>query len=122
MCNCTTIEDYLKRHIRYNHLICKDDIIEKLYQLHYPPEKKTIATQTDITWVEGEEHTRSQTSQHGQNEDFSDDDVGMDDGRVGDWEGADDDGFDGEEEVLCPACGDVEDGTAMIACDLCDKW
>ena len=27
-----------------------------------------------------------------------------------------------EDEVLCPACGDADDRTSMIACDLCDKW
>ena len=36
MCNCMTIEEYLKRHIRYNHLISKAEIIDKLYDLHYP--------------------------------------------------------------------------------------
>ena len=29
---------------------------------------------------------------------------------------------DNDEEVICPACGDVEDGTPMVACAVCDSW
>ena len=46
MCNCMTIEEYLKRHIRYNHLISKEEIIDKLYNLHYPKNFVTVGTQT----------------------------------------------------------------------------
>ena len=47
MCNCMTIEEYLKRHIRYNHLISKDEIVDKLYSLHYPSQAVSVATQTE---------------------------------------------------------------------------
>ena len=46
MCNCMTIEEYLKRHIRYNHLISKEEIIDKLYNLHYPKNFVSVGTQT----------------------------------------------------------------------------
>jgi len=118
MCNCTTIEDYLKRHIRYNHLICKDDIIEKLYQLHYPPENCTISTQTDVTWVHGDKYKKEKYVEQDEQEYYSDG-GGMDDAIE---DHGMDNGQSDEEEVLCPACGDVEDGTPMIACDLCDRW
>ena len=49
MCNCMTIEEYLKRHIRYNHLISKEEIIDKLYHLHYPNNFQTVSTQTTAT-------------------------------------------------------------------------
>ena len=47
MCNCMTIEEYLKRHIKYNHLITNEEILEKLYNLHYPNNFTTIACQTE---------------------------------------------------------------------------
>ena len=54
MCNCMTIEEYLKRHIRYNHLISKEEIIDKLYNLHYPANFVSVGTQTQ---TDGEEDT-----------------------------------------------------------------
>ena len=107
MCDCTTIEDYLKRHIRYNHLINKDEIIEILYQLHYPSEKTSIGTQTDDTWVKEDNNRRRNKSK---------------DWDGGGWEDGTEDFSEEEDEVLCPACGDADDRTSMIACDLCDKW
>ena len=47
MCNCMTIEEYLKRHIKYNHLITNEEILEKLYNLHYPNNFTTTASQTE---------------------------------------------------------------------------
>ena len=112
MCNCMTIEEYLKRHIRYNHLISKDEIIDKLYNLHYPSESVSVATQTtsvsiaeplksDRNGFDGPAASKSpKTRSKGEPS----------------KEGED------EEEVLCPACGDIEDGTPMVACAVCDSW
>ena len=123
MCNCMTIEEYLKRHIRYNHLISKEDIIDKLYNLHYPTQSVSESTQTSVTWIDDLEHRgnskddpdkgkKIRPKHRHQREVESDDDD-----QYKPHHGGDDD-----EEVLCPACGDVEDGTPMIACDLCDRW
>jgi len=123
MCNCMTIEEYLKRHIRYNHLISKEDIIDKLYNLHYPTQSENVSTQTSVTWIDDLE-------QRGNSKDDPDkgkkirpkfrhqrDAESDDNDQYKPHHGGDDD-----EEVLCPACGDVEDGTPMIACDQCDRW
>eukprot|EP00092_Neocalanus_flemingeri_P013914 GFUD01015009.1.p1 GENE.GFUD01015009.1~~GFUD01015009.1.p1 ORF type:complete len:1844 (+),score=612.96 GFUD01015009.1:251-5782(+) len=125
MCNCMTIEEYLKRHIRYNHLISKEDIIDKLYNLHYPTQSVSVSTQTSVVWIDDLEHRgnpkddpdkgkKIRPKHRHQREVDSDDNDRYKDGP--------NHGGDDEEEVLCPACGDVEDGTPMIACDLCDRW
>ena len=51
-----TIEEYLKRHIRYNHLISKEEIIDKLYNLHYPANFVSVGTQTSAEGEEEEYH------------------------------------------------------------------
>jgi len=143
MCNCMTIEEYLKRHIRYNHLISKEEIIDKLYNLHYPSKSNNISTQTPGSWssgdiVRGESASqfshkgkeRVSSKSHQGRSSYSDDDEPGYSRRDSPQKGnrispknrkgravSDD-----EEEVLCPACGDVEDGSPMIACDLCDRW
>jgi len=128
MCNCMTIEEYLKRHIRYNHLISKEDIIDKLYNLHYPTQSASVSTQTSVTWIDDLEHRgnpkddpdkgkKIRPKHRHQRDVESDDNDHYKDGSMLHNHGGDD-----EEEVLCPACGDVEDGTPMIACDLCDRW
>jgi hypothetical protein len=109
MCNCMTIEEYLKRHIRYNHLISKDEIIDKLYNLHYPPENVSVSTQTSTVSIT--------EPPNGTQDDSEDPKKPMGKGR-----GRADQLKDDDEEVLCPACGDVEDGTPMVACAVCDSW
>merc|ERR1712180_12469 len=109
MCNCMTIEEYLKRHIRYNHLISKDEIIDKLYNLHYPPQQVSVYTQTTSVTSAPEPNKRDDFDRHKKpilkNRIKTEKIVEADD-----------------EEVLCPACGDVEDGTPMVACGVCDSW
>ena len=105
MCNCMTIEEYLKRHIRYNHLISKDEIIDKLYKLHYPPESVSVSTQTTAVSVS--------SPYKGKHDDFDD---------TTPREKVPKKVVEDDEEVLCPACGDVEDGTPMVACAVCDSW
>ena len=61
MCNCMTIEEYLKRHIRYNHLISKEEIIDKLYNLHYPANFVSVGTQTETS---GEEYVARKENQN----------------------------------------------------------
>ena len=111
MCNCMTIEEYLKRHIRYNHLISKDEIIDKLYNLHYPPENASVATQTSAASI---------SSSPKKSRDNEDDDRRPSGKSRARGEPSKD--LLDDEEVLCPACGDVEDGTPMVACGVCDSW
>jgi len=131
-----TIEEYLKRHIRYNHLISKEEIIDKLYNLHYPPHSKSVSSQTSSSWTsdfdKGGRYPDA-GSPKGKGRIHPKDRPGR--GRVDSDEEDNRDSHNGgrrlqkesrkpsdEEEVLCPACGDVEDGTPMIACDICDRW
>jgi len=51
MCNCATFESYLKKHIQYNHMIHRHNIVDILYKLHYPTELCCVQTQTANTWV-----------------------------------------------------------------------
>jgi len=122
MCNCMTIEEYLKRHIRYNHLISKEDIIDKLYNLHYPTQSVSVSTQTSVIWVDDSEPRSNSKDDPDKGKKispkFRNYEPESDDDRFKPHPG----GGDDEEEVLCPACGDVEDGTPMIACDVCDRW
>lgn len=111
MCNCMTIEEYLKRHIRYNHLISKDEIIDKLYNLHYPPESNSVSTQTTAVSVSSPGKTRRD------DDDDQKKPIPKNRGKGQPQKEVEDD-----EEVLCPACGDVEDGTPMVACGVCDSW
>jgi len=122
MCNCMTIEEYLKRHIRYNHLISKEDIIDKLYNLHYPTQSASVSTQTSVTWIDDLDHRANSKDDPDKGKKIRPkyrpkQEVQSDDNDQYKPHHGDDD-----EEVLCPACGDVEDGTPMIACDLCDRW
>ena len=112
MCNCMTIEEYLKRHIRYNHLISKDEIIDKLYNLHYPSESVSVATQTETVSISA--------PLKGSGNDF--DEPGVSSTPKTRNKGDTSKDADNDEEVICPACGDVEDGTPMVACAVCDSW
>ena len=147
MCGCTTTSGYLRSHIRFNHLINKEFLVDKMYGMHYPT-LCSSATQTDISWVRKQ---RSGLLDPGGNGDLvtaqdeaeqrvedvgggGQEEVRDSGGQGGDHVGEDSDGGaeegpgdvedspgEPEDEVLCPACGDVEDGTAMIACELCDR-
>ena len=112
MCNCMTIEKYLKRHIRYNHLISKDEIIDKLYNLHYPSESVSVSTQTEAVSISA--------PLKGTGNDF--DEPGVSSTPKTRNKGDTSKDADNDEEVICPACGDVEDGTPMVACAVCDSW
>ena len=107
-----TIEEYLKRHIRYNHLISKDEIIDKLYNLHYPSESVSVATQTTAVSI-------TEPLKGDNRDDFGGPGVSTPKTRS---KGEPSKDAEDDEEVLCPACGDIEDGTPMVACAVCDSW
>ncbi len=50
LCGINTAEAYLKRHIRFNHIINNDSILDYMLQLHQP-ERNSISVQTTITWI-----------------------------------------------------------------------
>ena len=50
LCGINTAQAYLKRHIRFNHIINNDSILEYMIRLH-EPDLNSIAVQTSITWV-----------------------------------------------------------------------
>ena len=98
--------------------------MDKMYQLHNPSQT-SVSSQTNISWV------------HRQTEYFTEEEEGRKDPEkeehddvviVGAQEEEEDgeDGVDvldgeGDDEVTCPGCGEVEDGTAMIGCKQCDR-
>ena len=43
LCETKTLEDILRTHIQFNHMIQKESIVDMMFQLHYPPvSEKTI--------------------------------------------------------------------------------
>ena len=45
LCECSTLEESLKTHIQYNHMIYKEQILTVLYDLHYPPLDQVVLTE-----------------------------------------------------------------------------
>ena len=45
LCECSTLEESLKTHIQYNHMIYKEQILTVLYELHYPPLDQIVLTE-----------------------------------------------------------------------------
>ena len=45
LCECSTLEESLKTHIQYNHMIYKEQILTVLYDLHYPPLDQIVLTE-----------------------------------------------------------------------------
>ena len=50
MCNNKTLKDFLKKHIRFHHMIDKLELVEKLYNMHFEQEKVDMETQTIVSW------------------------------------------------------------------------
>ena len=50
LCGINTADVYLKRHIRFNHIINNDSILDYMLQLHQPA-RNSISVQTTITWI-----------------------------------------------------------------------
>ena len=100
MCNCMTLEGYLKRHIRYNHLISKEEIIDKLYNLHYPDRLTSTATQTAET---SSGHTEQDDSDRDRENVENDEPLGP----ASDSDNCDGDDLDQhqDEEEKCAKCG-----------------
>jgi len=48
MCRNETLVDFLRKHIKFHHMIQEDGIVEKLFSLHFPSEAVTIETQTQV--------------------------------------------------------------------------
>ena len=125
MCNCMTIEEYLKRHIRYNHLISKEEIIEKLYNLHYPDRLISTATQTTESSID----TETVAEDAAGNKDNADDDhvasrpPSSSDGGLDDhtYDGDDPDQHQDEEEK-CAMCQSKRKVISPVAaCSRCMK-
>lgn len=120
MCGCTTAAGYLRNHIRFNHLINKEFLVDKMYQLHNPSQT-SVSSQTNISWVHRQTEYFTEEERRNDPEKEEHDDVVI----VGAQEEEDgEDGvdvLDGEDEVTCPGCGEVEDGAAMIGCKKCDR-
>ena len=51
MCNCATMETYLKKHIQYNHMVHKKNIVDILYSIHYPSQDPK--QQAQVWWTTG---------------------------------------------------------------------
>lgn len=106
MCNCATFESYLRKHIQYNHMIHRRNIVDILYKLHYPAELCGVQTQTANTWVTDlslahidiagcfREKSPARKEEPCVPE---------------------------KSPVLCSVCGEIE-FEMMIACDKCDGW
>jgi len=106
MCNCATFESYLRKHIQYNHMIHRRNIVDILYKLHYPEDIFGVQTQTANTWVTDLslaplEHAGC----------FRDDPNILQKDNSGPV----------RNPVLCSVCGESE-SEMMIACDKCDGW
>ena len=112
MCNCMTIEEYLKRHIRYNHLISKEEIIDKLYNLHYPNNYKTTSTQTTTST----DTSTGETTENGNANSESEDNTNYD------YDGNDLDTQDEEDEEKCATCKSEKKVISPVAtCCECGK-
>jgi len=106
MCNCATFESYLRKHIQYNHMIHRRNIVDILYKLHYPAEIYCVQTQTANTWVSDLSLASLESAGC-----FRDDPHST----------QKENSIPVKPPVLCSVCGDIE-SEMMIACDKCDGW
>ena len=49
MCKNSTPKDFLRKHISFHHMTQEEDVVEKIYKMHFP--SKEIECQTSLSWV-----------------------------------------------------------------------
>jgi len=52
MCTNQVPEEFLRRHIKFHHMIQKEEAIKKVYQMHLPGALVSANTQTYVTWID----------------------------------------------------------------------
>ena len=53
MCKNATPESFLRKHLAFHHMANGDDIVEKLFQMHFPT--RDAECQTSVTWISEKE-------------------------------------------------------------------
>ena len=53
MCKNATPESFLRKHLAFHHMANGDDIVEKLFQMHFPT--REVECQTSVTWISEKE-------------------------------------------------------------------
>ena len=52
MCTNQVPEEFLRRHIKFHHMIQKEDAIRKVYLMHMSADVISTNTQTNVTWID----------------------------------------------------------------------
>ena len=52
MCTNQVPEEFLRRHIKFHHMIQKEEAIKKVYQMHLPEALVSVNTQTYVSWID----------------------------------------------------------------------
>ena len=74
MCKNATPESFLRKHLAFHHMANGDDIVEKLFQMHFPT--RDIECQTPVSWIseleekETKEFDDSEKEVNGETEDL----------------------------------------------------
>lgn len=118
LCGSKTSSAYLRSHIRFNHLINNEALVDQMIGAHDRGEAtRTASSQTKISWIYEKVDLNPREDSPLYLEEEADEDVeesSHDNDGGGEVEDAD-------EDQLCPECKDMDDTSAMIACEDCKR-